>query len=243
MESKETPSVYDTIKKMLEYALEDLDLFGLEPVWRLKSKRPFFTDEYGKPTCYLNVGDYKVEGEEPFASILPSDIMKEENPFWGFVDELTKIKNKAASQNLLVEKQGVFVSSVSKHVQQRIWDLKVMTKPWELGILWMYFQHMGWVDCNESSFKRYIVFSVQKYQPKKEVRVEKNISSRYIQKALRKAINDRGFEDLMSREMNYNTLLQFLSKCKGRGLLNEKGAQWLAFCKDIEKIFEGIEQV
>ena len=47
----------------------------------------------------------------------------------------------------------------------------------------------------------------------------------------------------MGREMDYNTLRQFLNKCKGRCMLNEKGAQLLAFCNDIEKIFNGIEQV
>ena len=250
MENKVNPSVYDIIKESLQNALDNLEWLGLEPVWRLKSGRPFFTDEYGKPTCYLNVGDYKVEGEEPFASILPSDIMKEENPFWGFVDYLLKIKNQAASEDLLVEKKGVWKGSESKQVQQRMNEIDFKVKSqYQLEILWMYFMNKRWVENNQTGFKKCMI-EAGRYTPRKgNVRDVKNIDLTYIQKvALPNAIKKRGFEDLESQYMNYKTLEQFLNKCdfeyRDKGVkLNKTESKWLEFKRYIEMVFKGIGQV
>ncbi len=226
----------ERVKMILSHALEDLEWLGLEPVWKLKSNRPFTMDEQGKPMFYMDTWE----------TIPEDDIVKEENPFWNFVHLMAEIdkahmaeidKEYTADE---MQVRGIFKPEVNKAVWRRMSEKKYKAEnPLQLAILRMYFQHRKWFkEYNESAFKRDMVAGGIFDAKSDDV---KNIKLSYFQDALYKAIEKMGFNDLNIGTDDFIILKRFFSKFRMEGLkMKSKYKKWEDAMKTIETMFSDI---
>ena len=218
----------ERVKMSLSTALDDLEWLGLEPVWRLKSNRPFAMDEQGKPMFYMDTWE----------TIPEDDIVKEENPFWKFVHLMAEIDKKYTADKM--QALGIFKPEVNEAVWRRMSEKKYKAEnPLQLAILRMYFQHKKWFkEYNESAYKRAMVTGEIFDAKSDDV---KNIKLSYFQEALYKAIEKMGFNDLDTGTDDFINLKKFLSKFRMEGLkMKSKYKKWEDAMKTIENTFSDI---